>query len=77
VSGHTAVATTLALSAGDEFPAARPLFGAWAAEVGLARMYVGAHLPHDVVGGAGLGMILSSVVEWVVPDMKRKGNEGS
>lgn len=75
VSGHTAVATTLALSAGDEFPAARPLFKAWAAEVGLARMYVGAHLPHDVVGGAGLGMVLSSIIEWVVPafDGERKG----
>jgi len=75
VSGHTAVATALALSAGDELPAARPLFWAWAAEVGVARMYVGAHLPHDVVGGAGLGMILSSVVEWAVPDLRPKGGD--
>jgi membrane-associated phospholipid phosphatase len=25
-------------------------------------MYVGAHLPHDVVGGAGLGMMISAAI---------------
>jgi membrane-associated phospholipid phosphatase len=62
VSGHTAVATTLAVTAGDDFPLARPLFVAWASEVGLARMYVGAHLPHDVVGGAGLGWVIGGLL---------------
>jgi membrane-associated phospholipid phosphatase len=33
-----------------------------AAITGAGRMYVGAHLPHDVVGGAGLGMMISSLV---------------
>jgi membrane-associated phospholipid phosphatase len=27
---------------------------------GFGRMYVGAHLPHDLVGGLGLGMMISS-----------------
>ena len=27
---------------------------------GVARMYVGAHLPLDIVGGAGLGLAVGS-----------------
>ena len=63
VSGHTAVATTLAYVGGDAAPRwARPLLLAVAAITGSGRMYVGAHLPHDVVGGAGLGMMISALV---------------
>ena len=63
VSGHTAVATTLAFAAAEELPGAvRPGLAAIVATVGFGRMYVGAHLPHDLVGGAGLGMMISSVL---------------
>jgi undecaprenyl-diphosphatase len=63
VSGHTAVATTLALTAADALPAAaRPVLGGVVALTGFGRMYVGAHLPHDLVGGLGLGMMISSVL---------------
>ena len=63
VSGHMAVATTLAYVGGDAVPRwARPLLLAVAAITGTGRMYVGAHLPHDVVGGAGLGMMISALV---------------
>ena len=63
VSGHTAVATTLAFIAGEELPrAARPVLAAIVGTVGFGRMYVGAHLPHDVVGGAGLGMMISAAI---------------
>jgi undecaprenyl-diphosphatase len=63
VSGHMAVATTLAYVGSEAVPRwARPVLFAVAAITGAGRMYVGAHLPHDVVGGAGLGMMISALV---------------
>jgi undecaprenyl-diphosphatase len=63
VSGHIGVVTALALVA---FPWL-PRWGRWAlvaavAVVFLARMYVGAHLPLDMIGGAGLGLAVGACV---------------
>jgi undecaprenyl-diphosphatase len=62
VSGHAAVAAALAtvlfLHLGARL---RWVAVGAAAVVGLARVYVGAHLPLDVVGGAGLGVASGAV----------------
>jgi undecaprenyl-diphosphatase len=63
VSGHAAVATSLALIAADELPAwTRPILACVVAATGFGRIYVGAHLPHDVIGGVGLGSVLAGVL---------------
>ena len=62
-SGHAAVATALATAASPYL--SRPLRRAvWLAVVivGVARIYVGAHLPVDVIGGAAVGWVVGSLV---------------
>jgi membrane-associated phospholipid phosphatase len=63
VSGHIAVVTSLAFVAWPWLPR----WGRWAAgaavvAVFLTRMYVGAHLPLDMVGGAALGLAVGALV---------------
>ncbi len=62
VSGHAAVATTMAGILADDLPGLRPVLGAVVLATAFGRMYVGAHLPHDTVGGAGLGMMIASLL---------------
>ncbi len=58
-SGHAAVSMVLALIASDGCPVGvrRTAVGI-AVATGLARVYVGAHLPLDIVGGSALGVIV-------------------
>jgi undecaprenyl-diphosphatase len=67
VSGHSAVAVALATVA-SPYLGRRARRVAWvlAACVCLARMYVGSHLPFDVVGGAALGWAAGSLVLFVL-----------
>ena len=62
-SGHVAVAAALATAAGPYLPRpARRLTWFVVGVVAVARMYVGAHLPVDVVGGAALGWAIGAAL---------------
>jgi glycosyltransferase 2 family protein len=64
VSGHAAVATSLCAAAlPDLGPSARRAAVAGAITVGVARVYIGAHLPLDVLGGIALGLAVEAAVE--------------
>jgi glycosyltransferase 2 family protein len=67
VSGHAAVSVALAAGTMRAFPALDPVLAVLAATVGLSRLYVGAHLPLDVLGGAGLGLIVDGAIELAWP----------
>jgi undecaprenyl-diphosphatase len=69
VSGHTAVAFALATVVAPLVPRGwRWAPFALATVVGLSRIYFGAHLPLDVIGGAGLGLVCG-VVAWAAGGM--------
>ncbi len=67
-SGHAAVSATLTVVAwpylahGWRLPAA-----ALCGFVPFARMYVGAHLPLDLVGGSALGLAIGCAVNLAIP----------
>ena len=61
-SGHAAVSMTLALLT-TRTRGARAVVVAVAGITGASRMYVGAHLPLDVVGGLAIGTLLGSTVQ--------------
>jgi membrane-associated phospholipid phosphatase len=67
VSGHAAVVTALVVVAWPWLNRpGRVACVVLAAAVCLCRVYVGAHLPLDVVGGAALGLAVAGVVRLVV-----------
>ncbi len=66
VSGHATVAWALATMLAPHLkPRLRPVAYALAGLVAIARVYVGAHLPLDVVCGAGLGILVGEVGRFV------------
>jgi undecaprenyl-diphosphatase len=67
VSGHAATLTALAAVAWPWLGRrARIAVAVTVTVVCLARVYVGAHLPLDVVGGAGLGLAVAGVVRLLI-----------
>lgn len=67
-SGHTAVAFALATALAP-WLAPRHRWLPWAAAtlVGVARLYVAAHFPLDVIGGAALGMVAGGLALLAFP----------
>ena len=82
VSGHAAVVVALSAAALPELgPGGRAAVTAVVPAVGVARLYVGAHLPLDVVGGAALGLAVDAAValavrSWSSPPRGRSRCDG-
>ena len=67
VSGHAAVAAAMAAVAATYLGRrGRVIVITLAALVALGRIYVGVHLPLDVVGGAAMGWAIASLMHFVV-----------
>jgi membrane-associated phospholipid phosphatase len=66
LSGHAGVAVALGAAALPRLgPAGRALAVTVVPVVGLTRVYVGAHLPLDIAGGAALGLTVEALVSLV------------
>jgi glycosyltransferase 2 family protein len=80
VSGHAAVAAALAAVL-SPYLSRNWRFVAWliAVLVALARVYVGAHLPLDVLGGLAVGWAMGSIVHVLLgePQSRLGGNADS
>jgi glycosyltransferase 2 family protein len=67
LSGHAAISAALASGLAPTAPGAAPWLTGVAATVAFSRVYVGAHLPLDVLGGAALGLIVNGLIELAAP----------
>ena len=72
LSGHAGVAVALGAAALPRLgPAGRALTLSAVPAVGLTRVYVGAHLPLDIAGGAALGLAVDGAVDLITSAARR------
>jgi len=72
LSGHAGVAVALGAAALPRLgPVGRALTLSAVPAVGLTRVYVGAHLPLDIAGGAALGLTVDGAVSLIVSSARR------
>lgn len=78
-SGHAAVGVAVFATAAERArgPRGRLLLNLAGAYVAASRVYVGVHYPSDVLGGAGLGLILSGLWRGPVAVVGRGGITGA
>jgi membrane-associated phospholipid phosphatase len=77
LSGHAGVAVALGAAVLPRLgPGGRALTLAAVPVVGLTRIYVGAHLPLDVAGGAALGLAIDAAITLVSARMARHRRDG-
>lgn len=70
-SGHTALATSIALILGAYLPKSRQyIIPIWIGVVAISRLYLGVHAPLDIVGGFAIGLIVATCVLLVLPPHK-------
>jgi undecaprenyl-diphosphatase len=73
-SGHAAVAATIATLTWFHLPKRlRQVSLALVAIVAFGRMYVGAHLPLDIIGGSALGITAGTLVTYLFGTGRRDG----
>ena len=67
-SGHTSLATTIALIVSAYLPTKRKyIVGIWIGAVALSRLYLGVHAPLDIVGGICIGVVVAYTVLLIMP----------
>jgi membrane-associated phospholipid phosphatase len=65
ISGHAAVAFALAAAIAPSVPLRwRVAIYSCAGAIALARVYAGVHLPLDVIGGVGFGLLCGTLARW-------------
>jgi membrane-associated phospholipid phosphatase len=69
-SGHAASAAAFATAAAAELTVLRLPLGAFAAAVGISRVYVGVHYPLDVLAGVAVGATVARVAALGVRELR-------
>ncbi len=70
-SGHTSLATAIALLLGAYLPKKRKfIVWVWIGSVALSRLYLGVHAPLDIIGGFCIGLLAAVSVLLVLPPHK-------